>query len=554
MVVRSERLTMLRRILVTATALSLAGTTAMAPPAAANPADPCSEIDWTATWLVQGDPVHILETGQLNLLGNPTQVDLDNLTQVPPAYSDASRSLWFRSLHWLAIAGRKAAREGRTDLLDKALDVAARYHRQSPDPGGADPVAATAAGWDEGAITRREEALNCLYVTAQFTGLAPRDRLEPALVMLAQANLDERRYLGPPRRPPHNHALLANHVLWTTGTILNRPDLENAAVQRLLVAFDKSFSKQGFNIEGSSVYQFLLYPSWLRVAHRMRDTAHTAEADKMDVVIRDVLRTALHMVQPDGKVNILGDGTPDPNGPGLPFDAAAPLVLRDPTAVFAARFSWTDPRTPYVTMRVGRNKGPHGHDDFGSITWYAAGVPIVVDAGFYDYEASEINTWLDSRAAHNLPVNGTAADRSGRSGVTAKLGRSSQNRRTGTVSARILQPGSAKSTISREVTYTKDATLRVSDTGKRLRQQTFTLNPAFDRIRLRKKATRAVVRDSEGRVLRLSVKKGSRIRAVKGRTSPRAGWSATGWQTLTPSPQLVVTGKKELTTTFRVSG
>lgn len=511
--------------------------------------DPCAEVDWTSGWLVGGaDPTTVLTGGPVTIQGESHQLDLDRLGSAANPFTGVSRTLWYRSLHWLAIAGRAAYIKGRLDLLDRAVDIAAQYHTQLPDPGGADPGAATAAGWDEGSVTRRQEAVNCLFNMARDAGLFPQERLEPALLMLSSANLDPARHLGPPLRAPHNHGLLANKVLWTTGNLLGRANLVEAAINRLTTAFSRSFSPAGFNIEGSSVYQFMLYSDWLSVADRLRTEGRSAQAVRMEADLQRVLATSWHMLQPDGKVNVIGDGVPDPdNDPVLPVPSRRPLVLRDPTALYAARFSFTDPRTPYVTLRVGRTRGPHGHSDFGALTWFAGNRPVIVDPGFYDYDPGEINSWLASRSAHNVPANRNA----GSAQTTASLRQSAQTRNRGFVAATIRSSRSAP--ITRRIDYSRQGELKVSDKGRQLATHSFTLDSRFTKVRYMRKRTKAVVSGGGASVV-VTVAKGARLSHVRGRTGPRAGWQSTGWQTLTPAIRLTATGKRALTTTFRVRG
>lgn len=505
--------------------------------------DPCAPIRSARGSYIGVRPLDPLTAGRVTIMGDTKPLDLSRLHANSIVWGDPSKTLWFRSLYWLASAAVTASETDRADLVVRSVDAAVRFHALSPDPGGADLQRAAARGWDEGTVTRRQEALNCLY------SLAPGARTGLVLRRLVAANLDDRRYFGPPLREPHNHGLIANQALWSTGELLNDRAIVLRAVARLRRDFARSFSSQGVNIEGSAIYQFFLYPEWKRVATRLRASGAKAEAAAMDARLAKVWLAARHLIAPDGQVSLIGDGFPDRNGLHLTPDPRAPLVLVDPSALFAARFSWSDVASPYVTMRLGRLRGAHGHDDFGSVTWFAKGNPIIVDPGSYDYSTNPLNTWLESRAAHNVPE--TATPTTGASGYRAGVNGYSHNSSRGSVSATLTSSKQRSGRIVRQVSYTRAGRFQVIDSGKSVVRQRFTLDPDYRIVRWASRLRRAVtISTSDGHAVRVSVAKGSRMRLHRGRTSPRAGWVAPGWQDMVPATQIETKGKRRIRTTF----
>lgn len=535
-----------RTTLMALSALTLAGWWAAPTSAsAASGGDPCALIRSARGPYIGGDPSDVASRQTVTIMGETRPVDLGRIDGTTLDWGDPSKNLWFRSLYWLASTAIYAHESNQPAVLDAMISAVEGYHSRTPDPGGEDLSRAGKTGWDEGTVTRRQEAVNCLY------SIAPRPALAAILQQLSAANLDDQRYLGPPRQPPHNHGLMANQTLWTTGELLGDTSLVNRAVARLTRDFQRSFYSRGVTIEGSTVYQFFLYPEWQRVAARLRESGDTNTADAMDRKLATVWQAALHMIAPNGDVNRIGDGFPQPLFPQI--DPRTPLRLRDPNALFAARFSWTDPSSPYVALRVGKTRGAHGHDDLGSLTWFAGGRWVLSDAGSYNYSSTPVNQWLETRAAHNVPSNTVQPSSNGKSGYVAKLGRNSQSPSVGSVSARLIVPGTPSSRIDRSVKYTRSGRLTVADQGPAISVQRFTIDPAFTQTKLAANGRTALFRTGEGRTLSVTAANGNRLSTVRGREKPRAGWIAPSWETLVPATMVQNQGERrgqELRVTF----
>lgn len=479
------------------------------------------------------------------MLGDTRTVDLASLSARSSPWRAASEKMWFRSLVWLASAALAAVESSEPERLEQAVSLAVRYARATADPGGADLRVAAELGWDEGTVTRRQESINCLLA------LSADRRLVPVLRPLAAANLDPRRYYGPPERLPHNHGLMANFALLTTGWLLKNPHYRSAALDRMWQAFRSSFSPQGMTIEGSSAYQFMHLQWWQQVPGYLRTNGSPERAAAVASMMPRILTAARHLLRPNGALLVIGNGL---GSPTLRQDPAAPLVFRDPTALFAARFSWTRPTSTYLTMRVGRRRSPHGHDDYGSLTWEALGQPVIVDPGFYDYSDQPITRWLRSRLAHNVPLlkgDGTMTAVPW-SGSTARLGRSAQETSSGVVRARVERAKTPSARVQRSVSYDTSGRLRVSDTGRLLRAHRFTLSSDFVARAAASTGRRATFIASSGARLSVAVPRGQRLVILRARRSSFLGWTAVGWRDLRPAFQITNRGRRKLTTSFRL--
>lgn len=85
---------------------------------------------------------------------------------------------------------------------------------------------------------------------------------------------------------------------------------------------------------------------------------------------------------------------------------ALPDVWFESTQLMASR----SPRGLFVATHGGHNAESHNHNDVGDFTVYAAGKPVIIDAGLGTYTAktfaseTRYTLWYNSSAYHNLPV------------------------------------------------------------------------------------------------------------------------------------------------------
>ena len=280
-----------------------------------------------------------------------------------------------------------------------ALEVFLDQAAASPDPGGsASRPDLLRGGWAEYHVTLRTWTALCLY--AQSSDL----RLLPSLESLIAANLDEARYYGPPRRPPHNHGVFANEALRAAGLLLGRSDLVDRARVRLDAMFARVFDPCGMVREQSSFYQALNIRLWSR---NVGDNPGTAQG-----VVLDAARRALSaLVRPDGVLEPIGDGVA---GAWSPEDLAA-LGVHPGGSVFCPATGWAAAHrvTPegglqHHVVRFGPSPRMHGHADHGAATWWVSaegegdGVPVLVDRGLYDNSMDSRRTWADSPLAHSV--------------------------------------------------------------------------------------------------------------------------------------------------------
>jgi len=398
----------------------------------------------------------------------------------------AAWSQWLRSWAWLA----EVARSVDPTL---AVDIAVQWHEAVPDPGGAAALETLRArGWTEAIVTPRMTLVSCLWA------MTADERLRPVMEALAAANLDPARYYGRPRFGPHNHGAMANFTLISAADAFDRPEWARAAVARFAVDFPEAYAACGADGEQSSAYLVHNRRLWMRAADAVADHGDPALAGRIERRIAALDAGLRVLTQPDGLLPAIGDGSPTA---GLAPAGEGDLHWWCPERGWAAgRDAWSGTRVHY-TARFGPAMTAHGHDDHGSLTWWAEGVPVLVDRGNPAKDTDPAKqAWADSKFAHNTFA---ARGRDYRASSTATR-RLARDQVTITTSEDARGQG-----ITRERTAVIDLRaprLAVADRGSARTRvmwaQTWHLDPQWGRVSLA--GTVATARHAGGAVLTIS--------------------------------------------------
>ena len=284
-----------------------------------------------------------------------------------------------------------------------AVSLLLERDAQLPDPGGLVPAEELrATGWTTGAIRLRQGVVNCLYV------LTRDDRLIPSVEALAVANLDPERYRGRPLRRPHNLGTLANHILVESANVFNVPEWRDLAFARFSADAGSVFANCGMSAEQSSSYHRLNVNTWQRALRTLR-SADAAKPISITERIFEAELALMRLTRPDGILEAIGDS----NEINLLNDLTALDTDNVPTALWCTSRGWAANRTAWpgtiaddsiihYTLRFGPSRRAHGHNDHGSMTWFAKGVPVLSDRGLFDKASSDRNRWASSYAAHSV--------------------------------------------------------------------------------------------------------------------------------------------------------
>lgn len=477
----------------------------------------------------------------LTILSETRDVDINALDLFVGPFQDPSRRLWFRSLLWLAWRATSFAEAGQTAEATAAGEALVKAADGYPDPGSSTEellALANTSGWDEGTATRRAEALLCA------TSAVPVAKLEPSLRAHAAALIDPARYIGPPNRQVHNHGLLANLTLLDIADVLNDTAIRDIAVSRLRSEYPLVFSPSGFSSEAASHYHGVNYLGWTEAMYALQQRGLTAEVAGIQEMLGRAANVSAHFIGPTGVPLMLGnsrgdDGFLRPGGNG-----GRPLMISDPAAGVAfGRQSWSDQNTTAWSAMNRPRRGAHGHDDRLSVTWQTGGAPVLIDPGQPDYElANPFTAWAKSAEAHNTSVvTKTKKDRIRETSLAVE--------RTGGLDKISMSSTHSGFPQEREVLIDHNRrSMWVSDTAQSSQAQHWHFAPEWTVSGITGNV--ATLTDTQGRTVTVTTTKGATIQAYSGSTSPAAGWYATGFETVIPATELIITGKKTLDTLF----
>ncbi|MBI1377119.1 MAG: hypothetical protein GC157_06525 [Frankiales bacterium] len=505
-------------------------------PSAVSPARWCSSpLAAARSW---GNTASDLAAGRVRILGRAATVDLRHLdlTTPPAAFREDTRAMWWRSLTWVVPLFVPEDRGG-----SRIADQLAQAVHRVADPGSATASAldrSYAVGWAEGTNTRREQALDCLVAVTRSASLTGELRRTVA------ANLDPRRYYGPPAYPVHNHGTMANLALLDSAALLGSPKWAATAVSRLRAELPGAFSPAGFTGEQSTAYHEFNRVLWQTVRTRLAGVPGGSVVGRAvgSMLVR-AARMSAHLTSPTGARIPIGDGFVSTSAPPPPQRYLA--VTDRVGGVLARRWSWRDPATTYWTQRLGDSFFSHGHYDWGSVTWGTRGVAVLVDPGGSANDRHDaVATWLHSPSGHNIAVPQSA--RLGTGGaVLRSIGRS------GRVDTSVVD--------SRLFTTRGVRTVRVDDARHRLvivdeMAGSFTSHVHLDPVWRPTWRTARSLGFTDGRHrLTVSVSPGSSARILVRSTSPVGGWVLPRPGVALGAVEILVPSHDRLTTTLTVT-
>ncbi|MFI1993831.1 hypothetical protein [Actinoplanes sp. NPDC020271] len=455
-----------------------------------------------------------------------------------PPVTDPSWRLTFQGLMWTKSLARRAAQDDQQESLAALVAQAVQFHQADPDPG------TNASGWDEGTALRRLESENCLYSLTQSADLIPGMAADAAVIL-------GKRYYGPPNAPVHNHGLMANLALVRAGDLLGKTAWKNTAVKRMTAEAPLAFSKAGLSFEQASGYQGVNANLWGQAADVLAQTSGTqTAAATLRQAVNKAWTAFAWETEPDGKIVQIGDSE-ESTGRAAPRNTARTL-RDDQTGTIIGRWSWSDPRTSYYTIRYGPTRRAHGHEDrAGGVTWTTLGTRVLVGPGKYTYDKNSAwYTWQIGPASHNVAVpNGGAV----KSGKTAKV---KSSKIQSSAHAWTITDDIYNTPHTRSVNVSRDAhRIQISDlfTKSTLWRQNWHLAPGWTLVSGKVNGTTLTFKHTSGR--RLTVTTTGRVSGiVKGKTNPIQGWHFPAFGSRTQSIDLVIrsNNRKATVTTFTV--
>jgi len=452
-----------------------------------------------------------------------------------PMVADPTWRLRFEAFMYLPPLAVRAALDGSTQSLATIVGQVVAFHVQNPDPG------TSAYGWDEGTAQRRLQVEDCLYELTHNAHLVPGMAADVA-VQLGP------RFYGPPYHPVHNHGVMANLRIIRTGELLGRSTWVSIGLTRLKQEAPLAFSVAGTTWEQSSLYHQVNVNLWHSAAQELaQHPAYATTVTAINTIVAKALRVLSWMTEPDGKLVQIGDAD---RVTGYTSLVRAGTFRDDAAGYVMGRWSATDPRTTYYTIRYGPPRTAHGHEDRGGLTWTTLGIRVLVGPGRYDYTNSAWDLWRTSPRAQNvaLPATGTFAPKAP-AAITGE-----------TIQAPARAYRVVDSLYGR--THTRDVSLfnathrlvvRDVFSGGIASRQYWHLDPSWRLVSAPANGTVLVFTTASGR--RLTIRTTGRLSGIyRGSTRPIAGWNFPVYGSRVPAIQIVLRSYgTSLTTSFTVT-
>ncbi len=322
---------------------------------------------------------------------------------------------WRAQLHmlrWLDPLRRESLRspERRPELMATWDGIVQEWARSNL-PGKS---AARSAWLSMIEAVRTETLINGLPLTE-----APEEVLD--LLNIHGSWIADERHVG-----HSNHALRQHSALFQVGAVVGNTQWMELAVERLKNHVASAIDDEGLNDEGAVRYWEMNW-RWISYA------AARLEAEGVDAgFMRERLSLAAEALafatRPDGKYEPLGDS--DPSSPQVyehPYleyvtsNGARGQAPTELARVYSRGFifghsGWGEigrdfAQESFYSVIFGPGDKVHGHNDAGSVTFFAKKQRVLVDAGKYAYVTSSEQSYCFDRTGHNvITVDGAEYD------------------------------------------------------------------------------------------------------------------------------------------------
>ncbi|MEU8199021.1 heparinase II/III family protein [Microbispora amethystogenes] len=494
---------------------ALAAATAVPAAARAPQRTPECQGDWLPSTPTSPDVMN----GRLSFLDLPAVTVGKDVNWRMDPYRNRSWQMVFQSLRWMGRLVADYESTGKTDYLDRAVEIAKDWVADNPYGGRTTAKYA----WAEHPIALRAPALVCLsrYVKAGW--------LTSSLALHAKLLSDPKHYeLG------HNHGLDQDIGLLRIGCRYGNPKWKNLAVSRMVRSMTLDIDGQGALREQAPRYAIYVHDR-LRVAvDTIKDCGMkvpAALASRWESLPRHISAAT----QPNGYMVPIGDGPADVQPAA--FDHADATVQVFNAGYVFGRTAWGDPQSAYYSIRFGPALKFHGHEDHMGVTYYAQGRSILTEAGFHSYENTPYRRWTLSPEAHNVPV---LVGRKFRGHTPTALVRRSldKERQSFTFTDRAYGVARTRSVL---VSHHQDVMAVLDGGGGKLRNL-WHLAPNLKVVS--NAGGRVVVADGawKASIVQLampSCRPAGGQRVVRGRTSPYQGWISPAYMRKEPADVIV---------------
>lgn len=319
-------------------------------------------------------------------------------------YKNSTWRNWFLTLKWLGTplneigaVSSNLTDQQKQERLKFVLQVVADLLIDNPN------ITSAASRTPEfGSMAHRTQFLACLA------------ELAPDLIWLQQALMEHSQHLILNDKGDWNQGLDQHLALLSVGQALKDDALIQEAKFRLDRDAETAFDIQGVSNEQSISYGLYAHRRWLVASNRLSRLGISLP-ESIQKAMKETPLWLAHATQPDGTLVPLGESfvssAGDLGAEGLEFATSLGTKGVAPTDRFKiysagyvfGRSSWTDFKSQsYYTLRYGPRIDYHGQRDHTSITWWGAGMQILIDSGHPGYVDVVRRKQLSAIDAHNV--------------------------------------------------------------------------------------------------------------------------------------------------------
>jgi hypothetical protein len=338
----------------------------------------------------------------------------------------------FRSLRWVDTLVDKAVNPSVDPVSQLAFKLRAQAILKDwiSDNPLRDPTPLPFTWNGSSAVAQRAEGLLC-----DRRAFGDTDWLDKSL-------LDHGAFLTKNWDGAWNHGTMEALTLYRIGCITGDRDDRALGRQRMIDSFKPNrlgpvLDRDGVTNEQSIGYEDFQYRLWSK-AMRTLEACGDKVPDVMRNRVAKIPAFLTAATQPDGNLVQIGDTYAEPAGiiSGTPLQYAVTSGAAGPrptkrVSIYPAGYvfghsGWGQARPfaqeSFYSLRFGAARQVHGHSDHQSITYFANGIPMIVDAGHDGYQDSANRDFLRSEAGHNvLTVVGKKAHEAPTSLVNHKI-------------------------------------------------------------------------------------------------------------------------------------
>ncbi len=319
-------------------------------------------------------------------------------------FGNANWVFQYQTLRWADPLRREGLRTGNQAMIDRYVYLVKDWLADNPYGS-----ARSSFSWYDMAVGVRAVTLVCAAEVVLIQSW-----LTSAMDAHANVLSDPDLY-----RTVGNHGLHQNIGLLALGCHRGVGSWRDLAIRRTETLLERSVDTQGVNDEGSIIYQYLNWVWYHEISDRIEACNRTPSSTFDRLALMPTMLA--HATKPDGTYVGLGDTDPRTPAAKIAQTQAQFAATRGasgvrPTVLFKtykrgyafSRSGWFTHRPwskeSHMSVRYGPSlsRTAHGHEDAGSVTFFALGKDLLWEQGQWGGSGGPNRRYVRSNEAHNV--------------------------------------------------------------------------------------------------------------------------------------------------------